>query len=220
LRRIIPDSPGFTGTVPPTAPSLPYGRGDAPLARFLQMIAVGERSAAAPWLGWLGGLALAAVLSLLLGKPVLVLSASAVGLILLARALLRRGHSPALCLALLDVALPWVLGAALVWPGVGGDVKRWLLQVGLLAAAFTVLQWGVHRARFSKGQRLIGLWVGQIALLGALVALQSPWAVAIAALLLAPPTWWLARRDLGAAALTRSLPWWLASMLSVAAIVR
>ena len=220
LRRIIPDSPGFAGTVPPAAPSLPYGRGDAPLARFLQMIAVGERSAAAPWLGWLGGLAFAVVLSLLLGRPILVLSAAAVGLILLARALMRRGHSPAMCLALLDVALPWVLGAALVWPGVGGEVRPWLWQAGILAAAFTVLQWGVHRARFSAGQRPVGLWLGQMVLLGALIALQLPWAVAIAALLLAPPTWWLARGDLGGAALARSLPWWLASMLSVAAIAR
>ncbi len=163
----------------PTAPSLPYGHGDAPLARFLQTIADGQRSATAPWLGWLSGLVLAAALSLLLGTPVLLMTTLAVGLILLARALLRCGRYPALCLALLDVALPWAAGAALVWPIGDGETRRWLLQIGILAAAFTALQWGVYRARFSAGRHTVLLWLGQIMVLGVLIALRQPWAVAV-----------------------------------------
>ena len=219
LRRIIPDSPRSDRTVTPTVSSVPYGHSDAPLAGFLQTIAVGERSATAPWLGWLGALALTVALSLLLGTPMLLISTLAVGLIFLTRALLQRGYCPALCLAFLDVMLPWVLGAALVWPDMNGEVRRWV-WLGILATAFTVLQWGLYRARFSAGQRMVGLWLGQMILLGALIALRQPWAVALTALLLAPPTWWLARRAGADAALARSLPWWWASMLSVAAIVR
>jgi hypothetical protein len=220
LRRIIPDSPGIAGTASLVAPSLPYGRGDAPLARFMQTIATGQHAFTAPWSGWLSGLALTVVLSLLLGAPALLISAAAVGLMLLTRALFRRGHHPALCLALLDVALPWVLGAALVWPDVDGKALVWLLQMGMVAAAFTVLQWGLYRARFSAGRRLVALYFGQMVLLGVLVLLRQPWAVAVAALLLAPPTWWLARRGEAEVALARALPWWWASMLAVAAIVR
>lgn len=220
LRRIIPDSPRPDGTATPTAPSLPYGHGDAPLARFLQTIAAGQHSGTVPWLGWLSGLVLAAALSWLLGTPVLLITISAVGLIFLARTLLRRGRYPALCLALLDVALPWVAGAALVWSVWNGDSRPWFLLIGMLAAAFTILQWGVYRARFSAGPRMVGLWLGQIMLLGTLITLRQPWAAAVAALLLLPPAWWLAQRSEIATALARSLPWWWASMLSVAAIVR
>ena len=219
LRRIIPDSPGTDGTMTSLVPSVPYGHGDGPLARFLRMISVGERSATAPWLGWLGALALTAALSLLLGIPTLLISVVAVGLIFLTRALLRRGRAPALCLALLDVMLPWVLGAVLVLPDVGGEVRRWA-GLGMLATACTVLQWGLYRARFLAGQRMVGLWLGQVILLGALITLRQPWAVAVTALLLAPPSWWLARREGVDAALARSLPWWWASLLSVATIVR
>ena len=220
LRRIIPDSPGTEGTAALRAPSLPYGRSDAPLAQVMQTVASGQHASTAPWLGWLGGLALTVVLSLLLGAPALLISAAAVGLIFLTRALFRRGCCPSFCLALLDVGLPWALGAALVWPDVAGEARVWFLQMGMLAAAFTVLQWGLYRARFSAGRRLVALYFGQVMLLGALVLLRQPWAVAVAALLLAPPTWWLARRGEAEVALARALPWWWASMLAVAAIVR
>jgi len=90
----------------------------------------------------------------------------------------------------------------------------------MVAAAFTVLQWGFYRARFSAGRRLVALYFGQVMLLGTLVLLRQPWAVAGAALLLAPPSWWLARHGEAEAALARSLPWWWASMLAVAVIVR
>jgi hypothetical protein len=220
LRRIIPDSPGTEGTAALRTPSLPYGRSDAPLARVMQTLASGQHASAAPWLGWLGGLALAVVLSLLLGTPALLITASAVGLIYLTRALFRRDCCPSFCLALLDVGLSWALGAALVWPKVDGAARVWFVQMWMLAAAFTVLQWGLYRARFSAGRRLVALYSGQVMLLGALVLLRQPWAVAVAALLLAPPTWWLARRGEAEVALARALPWWWASMLAVAAIVR
>jgi hypothetical protein len=220
LRRIIPDSPSSEGTASPQTPSLPYGRSDAPLARIMQTVASGQHASTAPWLGWLGGLALTVVLSLLLGAPALLISAAAVGLIFLARALFRRGCCPSFCLALLDVGLPWILGAALVWPNVAGEARVWFLQMGMVAAAFTVLQWGLYRARFSAGRRLVALCFGQVMLLGALVMLRQPWAVAVTALLLAPPAWWLARGGEAEVALARALPWWWASMLAVATIVR
>jgi hypothetical protein len=168
----------------------------------------------------LGGLALTVVLSLLLGTPALLISAAAVGLIFLTWALFRRDCCPSFCLALLDVGLPWALGAALVWPNVAGAARVWFVQMGMLAAAFTVLQWGLYRARFSAGRRLVALYSGQVMLLGALVLLRQPWAVAVAALLLAPPTWWVARRGEAEVVLVRALPWWWASMVAVAAIVR
>jgi hypothetical protein len=220
LRRIIPEAPGTEGTASLQAPSLPYGRSDAPLARVMQTVASGQHASTAPWLGWLGGLALTVVLSLLLGAPMLLISAAAVGLIFLTRALFRHWACPSFCLALLDVGFPWALGAALVWPDVAGETQGWFLQMGMVAAAFTVLQWGLYRARFSAGRRLAALYFGHVMLLGTLVLLRQPWAVAVAALLLAPPTWWLARRGEAEVALARALPWWWASMLAVAAIVR
>jgi hypothetical protein len=219
LRRIIPDPSAWEGTEAAAAPSLPYGRSDAPLARFLQTIATGQHASATPWLGWLSGLALATVLSLLLGAPVLVLSALAVGLMLLALALYRRGRRPAMCLALLDVGLPWLVGGALVLPATG-ETASWLPQVGWLAAAFTALQWSIHRARFSGGRRSLSLWSAQALVLAILVFLRQPGAAAVAALLLAPPAWWLAGAGASEDTLRRSLPWWWAAMLATAAIVR
>jgi hypothetical protein len=220
LRRIIPASPGIEGTASLVAPSLPYGSSDALLARFIQMTAADQQVSPAPWLSWLSGLAVTAVLSLLLGAPALLISALAVGLVLLTRALFRSAHRPALCLALLDVALPWALGAALVWSEVKGEALSWFLQTAMLAAAFTILQWGLYRVRLSAGRRLVALYVGQAVLLGVLILLRQPGAVAVVALLLAPPIWWLARQGEAEVALARALPWWWASMLAVAAIVR
>jgi hypothetical protein len=220
LRRIIPASPGTEGTGDPVAPSLPFGSSDAPLARFIQMTAADPQVAPASWLSWLSGLALTAVLSLLLGVPALLISALAVGLVFLTRGLFRSGRRPALCLALLDVALPWVLGAALVWPGVKGETLFWFLQTVMLGAAYTVIQWALYRARLSAGRHLAALYLGQAALLGVLILLRQPDAVVVAALLCAPPIWWLARGGEAEVALARSLPWWWASMFLVAAIVR
>jgi hypothetical protein len=220
LRRVVPDKPASNGTTFRWSSSLPYGRSDAPLARLLQMVGTGEQTAAVPWLGWVSGLFFALALSLLLGGPVLLLTLFVVGLVFLARALVERKRGPALCLALLDVGIPWLLGAAVVKPDAGDAMQLWLGQAILLAAAFTVLQWGVYRARFSAGRRLVGLWLGQLLLVGALIVLREPWAVAVAVLLLAPPIWWLARRAEREAGMTRSLPWWWAAMLSVAMIVR
>ena len=218
LRRIIPASPGTEGTERLVAPSLPYGSNAAPLARFMQMTAGDPQASRGSWLSWLSGLALTAVLSILLGASALLISALAVGLILLTRALFRSAQRPALCLALLDVALPWVLGAALAWPVAEGATL--FLQTVVLAAAFTLLQWGIYRARLSSGWRLGALYVGQVMLLGVLILLRQPGAVAVTALLLAPPIWWLARPNEAEVALARGLPWWWASMMLVAASVR
>jgi hypothetical protein len=220
LRRIVPDSPDTEGTAALRTPSLPYGRSDAPLAQVMQTVASGQQASPAPWLGWLGGLSLTVVLSFLLGAPMLLISAAALGLIFLTRALFRRGCCPSFSLALLDVGLPWALGAALVWPNVDGEARGWFVQMGMVAAAFTVLQWGLYRARFSAGRRLLALYFGQVMLVGTLVLLRQPWAVAVAAPLLAPPTWWLARRGEAEVALARALPWWWASMLAIAAVMR
>ena len=187
---------------------------------FIQMTAADQQVSPAPWLSWLSGLALTAVLSLLLGAPALLISRWPWVWYFLTRALFRSAHRPALCLALLDVALPWALGAALVWPEVKGEALFWFLQTAMLAAAFTILQWGLYRARLSAGRRLVALYVGQAMLLGVLILLRQPGAVAVVALLLAPPIWWLARRGEAEVALARGLPWWWASMLAVAAIVR
>jgi hypothetical protein len=175
---------------------------------------VGEQTAAVPWLGWVSGLVLALALGLLLNVYALLLTLFAVAVILLARALVGRGSHPALCLAILDVALPWALGAALVWSASGAGV-------GLaLALAFTLLQWGWHRARLSAGLRPVGIWVGQVAVTWALILLRQPWACAACILLFAPPIWWLARRVELEVALVRGLPWWWAAMLLAALIVR
>ena len=220
LRRIIPDSPGTEGTASLRAPSLPYGRSDAPLARVMQTVASGQHASTAPWLGWLGGLALTVVLSLLLGAPMLLISAAAVGLIFLTRALFRHWCLPFLLPGASGCRVPVGFGGSAGLADVAGETQGWFLQMGMVAAAFTVLQWGLYRARFSAGRRLAALYFGHVMLLGALVLLRQPWAVAVAALLLAPPTWWLARRGEAEVALARALPWWWASMLAVAAIVR
>lgn len=214
LRRVIPDRPSPDGTTVRRLPSVPYGHPDAPLTRFLQAVGTGEQAAAVPWLGWVSGLVFALALSLLLGVYALALTFLAVAVMLLARALALRGSRPALCLALLDVALPGLLGAMLVWPKAGAG--PWLG----LALAFTLLQWGWHRARLSAGLRPVGVWVGQVAVLAMLILLQQPAACVVCALLFAPPMWWLARRLEVGVALLRGLPWWWAALLLTAWVVR
>ena len=136
LRRIIPDSPGTEGTAALRAPSLPYGRSDAPLAHVMQTVASGQHASTAPWLGWLGGLALTVVLSLLLGAPALLISAAAVGLILL-----DPGSVPAWLLPLL---LPGASGcrAPVGFGGSAGLAGLWLVRRGSGSC-----RWGCWRRR-------------------------------------------------------------------------
>ena len=140
-------------------------------------------------------------------------------LVFLARAWVERKRGPALCLALL-MWDPWLLGAAMVGPGAGGVTQLWLGQANLLAEPSPSCNGVCIARRFSAGGRLVGLWLGQLLLVGVLIVVREPWAVAVAVLLLAPPTWWLARRAEMEAGIARSLPWWWAAMLSGAMIVR
>jgi hypothetical protein len=218
LRKVISDQPN--DAAPATAvPELPYAQPAAPLARFLHALAAGQGrgqpGGRTAWQGPFAGLVLTVALSWLLGGLAPVISAMALGMILLGWALARRGSRPALCLAVLDVALPWFLGAALAWRGQEAGI---LLLWFWLAASFTVLQWGVHRARLSGGQRMGGVWLGQMVALAVLLGLQQPWAMAVTAVLFAPPSWWLARREEAAGALALSLPWWWAAMVLAAAV--
>ena len=67
----------------------------------------------ASWRELTAALALTGVLSLLLGVPALVLSVLAYAVILWAWALGRADKQPAVCDALLNVGLPWLLGLLL-----------------------------------------------------------------------------------------------------------
>jgi hypothetical protein len=219
LRKVVSDRSSNATSVT-AAPELPYAQPTSPLAQFLHALAAGrggeQPGSRAAWQELSAGLVLTVALSWLLGGLAPVLSALAVGVILLGWALARRGSQPAFCLAVLDVALPWFLGAGLAWRGQEGAIAA--LPWFWLAASFTVLQWGVHRARLSGGQRIGGPWLGQMAVLAALLVLGQPWVLAVTVVLLAPPFWWLARREGTARALALGLPWWWAAMLLAAAL--
>jgi hypothetical protein len=222
LRKFIPAQPARVEARVAALPSAPYAHPAAPLTRFLQALTAGHSEGAVAsgmaWQSLLAGLVLTAALSLLLGRAALILSAVAIGVTWLAWALARRGNRPAFGLALLDVALPWGVGSLLAWRGPGALAG--LGPAALLAMAFTVLQWGSHRARLADGLRFGGLWLGQASVLVGLAVLHQPWALAVTATLFAPPTWWLARRAGASGALVLSMPWWWAAMLFAAAAVR
>ncbi len=218
LRKVVSDR-SSDATSAAAVLELPYAQPAAPLAQFLHALAAGrggeQPGSRAAWQELSAGLVLTVALSWLLGGLAPVFSALAVGVTLLGWALARRGSQPAFCLAVLDVALPWFLGATLAWRG---QPVNLLLPWFWLAVSFTVLQWGVHRVRLSGGQRMGGLWLGQMAVLVALLGLRQPWPLAVTAALFAPPSWWLARREEAARALALSLPWWWAAMLLAAAV--
>lgn len=180
---------------------LPYSQPAAPLAGLLAALATDDEGAS--WVGTLLGLALIAAVSSLIGFNALLLSAGAIAIQLGARAWARRMGGAALSAALLDVMLPWLLGASLTggvaWP------------VAALGAAFTLLQWGALRGG-------VWAWVGHGAVLAALAALQRPWALAVAVVLFAPPVGWLAAQRRDAAA--RALPWWWGALMGVALTIR
>ncbi len=205
LRQSAPVQPG-QATVQPAPSVLPYARPDAPLATFLAGLAGHQGDPLwAPWQGLLLSLALIGALSVLLGPAAMLLSAAA----LLAWGGWRAVGGAALGDAVLDVALPWLLGASLA----GSAAFAW--PVWALAGAFTLLQWGALRAQ----ERSAALaWLGQGAVLAALIALRQPWALAGIAVLLAPAAWWLAARRPGAVA--HALPWWWAAMLIAALTTR
>jgi hypothetical protein len=229
--------------VAPVAGPLPYAQPDAPLARWLaaltpahslDMVLIGEQgtptamtlSQPGAWQGVLVISGLALILSVLLGWPAVVLTVVAVVTIWAAAAIARRGELPALAHSLLDVGWPWLLGVSLAAGGLA-DVEREGIGLSappgiLLAAAFTTLQWGIYRVRHAAlldpGKTPFLAWFGQLAVVGVLVGLRLPWAVACVAALLAAPSFWLARVRPGA--WSGALPWWWAASLVAAIAAR
>ncbi|PKO21119.1 MAG: hypothetical protein CVU38_16500 [Chloroflexi bacterium HGW-Chloroflexi-1] len=203
--------------------SLPYAQPDAPVAR----LAGGLRrmvSSGASWHELTAGLASMAVLSVLLGGPALILSPVALLVILCGWVLAQRGLRPGLCYALLNVGLPWVLGTMLARQGALSALTGRQLHSLWLAAAFTILQWGVQRAYLSELSWARGVWLGQAALTAVLIGLRQPGPLAVVVGLLLPPSWWLLKTRQaacqadadGAEALVRSAPWWWGAMLLAA----
>ncbi len=150
---------------------LPFGQPDAPLARVLRRLR--HMSSAAAWHELPMALVLAVGLSVLLGPNALALTLAACAVLFVAWLTAERDGQPALAFALLSVGLPWGLGALLA----GGWADGWERHLAL-AASFTALQWGVQRACLDDRGRAWGLWLGQAAVLLALVTLQRPWALA------------------------------------------
>ncbi len=249
IRQVIPVVPvAVSLTVPPArvAPAagmLPYAQPDAPLARWLaaltpvhplDMVFLAESGASAPatrvqtgaWQGVLvvGGLAF--VLSLLLGWPAVMLTVVVLATIWTAAAIARSGELPALAHALLDVGWPWLLGVTLAASELadrtGGGAWAAVHPALLLAAAFTVLQWGMYRGRrnaqLQPSVTPALAWCGQLAVIGVLVGLRQPWAVAFVAALLAAPSFWLARVRPGTWA--GAMPWWWAASFVAAFALR
>jgi hypothetical protein len=188
---------------------LPYYQAGSPAGQALGLLR--DMIAGATWHELFVALALAVALGLLLGLPALLLTVVAWAVTLWGWLLAQSGRQPAACDALLNVGLPWLLGLTLVGPGA-------LPLPGLaLGLAFTALGWGARRAALSQGRRTTGLWLGQAAVILALIGLQQTAALISAALLLAPPAWliWRGADEDVHAALARSGPWWLAALLVV-----
>ena len=202
LRHLVPIGQGHASQAAVPA-LLPYAQPGAPLSRLLVGLSGGASGARrATWPALLLGLALTGAVSALLGPVALLLSASVLVALAFVWAWARRSGGADFGEALLDVALPWLLGASLA----GTNGLSW--QVLAVAAAFTLLHWGALR------RREILAWIGQGAVLAALIAARQPWGLAAAAVLFAPPAWWLVARRPGA--LARVLPWWWAAMLIAA----
>ncbi len=215
LRQYAQARPPAAGEGAVFALPLPYAQPDAPLSRLLGSLTYGG----ATWHGAVAGAVLALGGGLLLGWPALVLSLLALALTALAGPLARRGDSPAGAFAMLDVLLPWTLGmVAAGWDR--GAASGW--GPLFVAAALTLLQWGVLRAVASERRGAsLPLAGGALAVIVALVALAMPGAAALAAVLLAPPLYWLAGRQEGEAPAAARFAWsgpWLMLTLFVAAL--
>ncbi len=206
LRQIVPLGSVGLDSLDASSFVLPYASRGAPLDRFLsRLVGVSGQPAASTWQSLVASLALVAALSLLLGPAASALSVGVALLVALAWLLaVNRRSYPALCLALLDVAAPWLLGMS--WAGLETLALRTVLGPLMLMVGFTLLQWGAYRAWQSGETSLTGLWVGQIAVLSVLIAMREAGVAAIVAALFAPPSWWLLRRD--RTGVVRALPWW------------
>jgi hypothetical protein len=169
---------------------LPYAQPHAPISAFVRELSLDS----VDWRGALAGALLALGGGLLLGPPAFVLSVAAVLLTVVAWALARRGDTPAASFSLLDVFLPFALGlTAAGWSSYGGMAPASAWQPLLVAAAFTVLQWGVLQCAAHAEQRraVIGLAFGALAVLVVQVGLGMPFAAGVSAVLLAPALYWL-----------------------------
>lgn len=204
---------------------LPYTQPESPAARLGSVLA-GRAIDGSPRQGWydLGaGVALAFVLSLLLGRAALVLSALALASGLVAWTLAQRGSVPALWLAILGIGLPWVLGESLAASG-AVRVRTGSEVAFLTAAAFVVLQWGVIRSA-AKGHghsRLI--WAGEAGVVLIAIVTGTPWLIIVTAGLLLMPSLRLSGASDDSRetelALRDSMPWWWAAMLATAVALR
>jgi len=202
---------------------LPYFQPHSPAGRALGMLR--DIAPGASWRELTTALVLTGVLGLLLGVSALVLSAVAYVVILWGWALGHAGKQPAACDALLNVGFPWLLGAVLV-----RDAAQWsgaapvLLPGVVMGVAFTTLQWGTRRAYLSNGSRVFAVWLGQAAVLLALIGSGQPWALGLVAALFLPPAMWLWRSSAMGMGVERVLrqsgPWWLAAMLLSAVALR
>ena len=202
---------------------LPYFQPQSPAGRALGMLH--DIAPGASWRELMAALALTGVLSLLLGAPALVLSILAYAVILWAWMLGRAEKQPAVCDALLNLGLPWLLGLLLARDAfqLPGSMPP-LLPGVMMGVAFTALQWGARRTYLSDGSRTFAVWFGQGAVVVALIGLEQPWALVLVTALLLPPAMWLWRSRVMASgvegALRQSGPWWLAGMLLSAVALR
>lgn len=202
---------------------LPYFQPQSPAGRAFGMLH--DIAPGASWRELMAALALTGVLSLLLGAPALALSALAYAVIMWAWILGRAEKQPAVCDALLNIGLPWLLGMLLTREAsqLPSSVPP-LLPGVMLGSAFTALQWGARRTYLSNGSRTFAVWFGQAAVVVVLAGLEQPWALVLVAALLLPPAMWLWRSRAMASGvegvLCLSAPWWLAGMLISAVALR
>ncbi len=231
LWRLMAADAGTLSAEPVTAPFLPYYQTRSPAGGALRLIR--HMIAGGSWHELFVALASAALLSLLLGLPALVLTIIAWATMVWAWLLVQSGRRPAACDALLNVGWPWLLGWSLLAfspslltpPLIGGEGLGWGLGPGWeLGLAFTVLQWGARRAYLSDGRHMAAIWLGQASVLAVLIGRQQIAALVLSVLLLLP-SWWHLRRAARHEtdwkdALAHSNPWWLAAMLLSAFLMR
>jgi len=91
--------------------------------------------------------------------------------------------------------------------------------------AFMILSWAIGHVRFAEPPLTVWpVWLGQITLLGTLIALREPVALAMIGCLLVVPSFWLSRNGTSLQEITGGIrtsePWWLACMLTAALAVR
>jgi hypothetical protein len=205
---------------------LPYADARGPMVQALHALSWHDTGdAEIGWQGALAGLALVAVLSVLLGSWAVLLSLLAVVAAIALRLLVRRGRAPCFLMAILSTGLPWALGTALGVEGAGSPLNRPALAGLALGALFTVLAWVLLRAEVLGSRRLaLPIWVAQIGVLAVLTVFREAFGVAVVAGCFVVPClltsrWPCRSHDVGAI-LRSSNPWWLASMLTAALVVR